>query len=228
MEKRTAVIACQMLEHEVRASMERTGLQCPVAWVEREYHDYPERLRARLQEEIDRTRDADTVLLAFSQCGNGTVGLEARHGQLIIPRFADCIHMFRSDAPGNPGDVDIRTLYLSPGFLERREGLFREYDRCAARYGPEKARRVCRMMVQHYRTASMMDTGAVPPEPFLPAAEELAELLGLECGRCTGTIRVFDKLFSGQWDEEFVCVPKGERVGEGAFRVPLRETAAVR
>ena len=224
MEGRIVVIACQMLEHEVRASMERAGLDCPVVWFEREYHDYPNRLRGRLQEEIDRVRDADTVLLAFTQCGNGTVGLVARHGRLVIPKFPDCIHMFRSDRPGNPGDVDIRTLYVSPGFLERREGLFREYDRCAKRFGPQKAQEVCRMMVQHYRTVSMMDTGVVPPEPFLPVAEELADLLGLDCGRCTGTTRVFDKLFSGQWDEEFVCIPPEGTSGEDSFQPKNRRT----
>ena len=123
-----------------------------------------------------------------------------------------------------PGDVDIRTLYVSPGFLERREGLFREYDRCAKRFGPQKAQEVCRMIVQHYRTVSMMDTGVVPPEPFLPVAEELADLLGLDCGRCTGTTRVFDKIFSGQWDEEFVCIPPEGTSGEDSFQPKNRRT----
>lgn len=211
-----SVLACEMMGHEVRAAMAEAGLDCPVQWVERELHNYPARLREELQTRLDAL-ESDTVLLAFAQCGNAVAGLEARRSTLVLPRFADCVHLLRSVSPGDPGQVDMDTLYTFPGFLELRSGFFKEYDRCCLRYGPEKAQRICRMMVRHYRAVSLMDTGAVDPAPFAPTAEELAKLLGLACESCSGNYRVLTKLFSGAWDEEFVVVPRGSRLDEDVF-----------
>ena len=219
--KPVEIIACSMMEHEVRAAMKDAGLDCPVVWIERELHNFPDRLRRELQAQLDRT-EAETVLLAFAQCGNAAAGLEARHSQIVLPRFADCVHLLRSKAPGDPGEVDIYTLYMYPGFLETRSGLFKEYDCCREKHGEETAKMVCRMMVEHYQNVSLMDTGASDPSAVAPAAQELADLLGLNCTSCSGTYRVLTKLFSGQWDEEFVVVPPGGRVEDADFRPPFR------
>ena len=211
------VIACQMLEHEIRAALRDTGLTCPVTWLERELHNRPDHLREVLQEEIDKAPPGTTVLLAYAQCGNAAVGLEAHSAKLVLPRFADCVHLFRSERVGDPGQVDCRTLYLSPGFLEERSGILKDYDRYCGKWGPEKARRVCRMMVKNYRAVSLMDTHAADLEAYAPRCRDYAELLGLSLERCEGSYRVLCKLFGGQWDEEFVVVPPGGAIDMAAF-----------
>lgn len=214
----TLVIACQMLEHEVRAAMAVAGLDCPVCWVERELHNTPPKLREELQRLLDEAT-AHTVLLAFTQCGNAAAGLVARNSRLVLPRFADCVHLLLSAAPGDPGAVDMRTLYTFRGFLESRGGLWRDYDHCAARYGPEKAQRMCRLMVKHYRALSLMDTGVGDPAASESAAQALAQMLGLSYETCAGCNRVMEKLFSGVWDEEFILIPQGGVLDEGYFQV---------
>ena len=52
--KKTVVLACEMLAHEIRAALAETALDCDVIWVERELHNYPDRLRAGLQSHIDQ------------------------------------------------------------------------------------------------------------------------------------------------------------------------------
>ena len=46
--KPVEIIACSMMEHEVRAAMKDAGLDCPVVWIERELHNFPDRLRTEL------------------------------------------------------------------------------------------------------------------------------------------------------------------------------------
>ena len=212
----TAVLACEMMEPEIRAAMAEAGLDCPVVWVERELHNYPDRLRSELQSRLDEI-EADTVLLAFAQCGNAVVGLEARRARLVLPRFADCVHILRSQQPGDPGAVEMGVLYLFPGSLAQRGGLFKDYDRCCARYGPEKGLRICRLMVKNYRAVSFMDTGTADPAVCEPKACEMARLLALDYETCGGTTRVLYKLFSGQWDGEFVVIPKGGKLEDSCF-----------
>lgn len=212
----TAVLACEMMAPEIRSAMADAGLDCPVVWLERELHNYPDRLRSELQSSLDGI-EADTVLLAFTQCGNAAVGLEARRARLVLPRFADCAHLLRSQQPGSAGEVEMGVLYLFPGTLEQRGGLFKDYDRCCARYGPEKGLRVCRQLVKNYRAVSFMDTGAADPSACEAKARELAELLALDYETCGGTTRVLRKLFSGQWDGEFVVVPRGGTLEADCF-----------
>ena len=214
--EKIVVLACEMLSQEIRAAMAEAGLDCETIWVERALHDYPDRLRAELQSRIDLIQ-ADTILMAFAQCGNAPVGLEARGAQLVLPRFADCLHLFRSFQPGDPGQVDPRTLYASPGFLEERGGLLRDYDRCLARYGEKKALRMCRALVRNYRYITYLDTGTADPAAFEPLVRQRAEILDLEPTACEGTTRVLRKLFSGPWDDEFVIVPPGGRLDMSVF-----------
>ena len=47
--KNTVVIACEMVEDEVRKAMENTGADYPVIWVERGYHNEPDDLREELK-----------------------------------------------------------------------------------------------------------------------------------------------------------------------------------
>ena len=213
----TIGIACEMLEHEIRAALKETALDCPVVWLERELHNRPDHLREVLQEEIDKAEPGTTVLLAFAQCGNAAVGLRSGDAKLVLPRFADCVHLFRSERVGDPGAVDNRTLYLSPGFLEERSGILKDYDRYCAKRGPEKARRACRLMVKNYRAVSLMDTHAVGLDKYEPRCRDYADLLGLEMEYCEGSYRVLRKLFSGQWDEEFVIVPPGGCIDQEEF-----------
>lgn len=45
----TVLIACEMIEDEVRASMNRVGAEYPTIWVERGYHDVPDKLNRELK-----------------------------------------------------------------------------------------------------------------------------------------------------------------------------------
>ena len=53
-ETNTSVIACEMIEDEVKEAMRRSVVHYPVQWVERGYHNIPEKLHAILQERIAR------------------------------------------------------------------------------------------------------------------------------------------------------------------------------
>jgi len=61
--ERTVLIACSMMEDEIQKVIDQEKIHYPVIWMERGYHEKPDRLRAILQEQIDlaeeRFADAD-------------------------------------------------------------------------------------------------------------------------------------------------------------------------
>jgi hypothetical protein len=71
------IIACQMIADELNLAISRTGVDYPVIWMESRLHEHPDRLRARLQDEIDRISNVRHIVLAFGYCGNAMLGLKA-------------------------------------------------------------------------------------------------------------------------------------------------------
>ena len=94
--KDVVVIACETLRYELKAAMNETGKSPDIIWIDSEYHNDPDRLRAILQQKIDSIKDTKIILLAYGCCGNALVGIKATTANLIIPKTDDCISMVLS------------------------------------------------------------------------------------------------------------------------------------
>ncbi|MEL7610857.1 MAG: DUF1638 domain-containing protein [Bacillota bacterium] len=206
------VIACEMLEDEIREAMRQTGRDLPISWIDRGLHEYPERLREMLLTRIKEAGDVDVIMLTFALCGGALSGIYSERAKLVIPLFDDCIHMLKSPCTGNRGEVDCRTLYFTGGWLKSERFIYKDYLKCCERYGKKTAQRVYREILKNYRTFELMDTQSYALEAFLPQAETAADELKLTLETGTGSLRVLKKLFSGDWDEEFLVVQPGERI----------------
>lgn len=206
------IVACEMMEDEIKKAMYDMGLESEVVWLERGLHNCPERLRAACQAEIDRIPADETVLMAFSQCGNATVGLRCSCAKLIIPKFSDCVRIVLSHSQGCFNEADLRTLYTSKGWMDSEHSMRADYQISLQKYGEKKTRQIFALMLEQYRCFCLMDTGAYDLSLYEPEARETAALFGLRYETCRGCLRVYEKLFSGQWDEEFVVKESGETV----------------
>jgi hypothetical protein len=223
--KGDVILACSMLEDEVTLAMEKTGCRLPVVWLERGLHEWPDRLREELCRQLERLAGADTVLLTFSLCGNALLGLGSPGSRLVLPRFHDCIWMCRSLAEDQPARADPRGLYLTRGWLRGEHSLARSFRRDCRTYGRKEARSLYRdMILKHYRSLVMLDTGAYPREETLAEIRRMGKTFGLAVRDCPGSTRILEKLFSGRWDREFCVIPPGEHIRQELFSM-LEESA---
>ena len=206
------VIGCEMMADEIRMAMKNTELVADVIWLERGLHNSPEKLGEALQREIDKIPQEETVVLAFAQCGNGTVGLKCNCEQLIIPKFSDCIHLIMSNEYGSYDQVDSRTFYNSKGWMDSDCTMKADYERAVKQYGQECATEIYGAMLQNYKCFCLMDTGAYDMAEQEEKARETAELFHLEYKRCKASLRIYEKLFNKEWDDEFVVKKQGEIV----------------
>ncbi len=199
------IVACEMIRDEVLTAMSQTGCTDPVEWVDDTLHLYPAKLRVGLQVVIDRV-DAPTVdhlLFAFGYCGNAFVGLRSGSATVVLPRVNDCTEMLTCNLPQRP----VGSYFLTRGWMDSDKALAGEYDHYVRRYGEKRAQRIMNVLLAHYTSMTLVDTGAYDVEALRGRAQALADRLGLTLQVLPGTIQTLTRLFSAQWDDGFVIVP---------------------
>ena len=209
----TIIVACQTIRDEVNLAITETGVNYPVLWIESGLHNFPDRLGQKIQVEINKIENVETILLAFGYCGNSLLGINSSRAQLIIPRVDDCISLLLGSYERRQTlDKEVGTYFLTNGWLENEQNLLSEYERCVKRYGKDKALRVMKMMLNNYHRLMVIDTQAYQSEGILIKTKEFADALGLSHEKIEGSLRLVKKLLLGPWDEEFAIIQAGEEV----------------
>lgn len=206
-------MACQTLRDELSLAIKETGVDFPVIYVESGLHNTPELLQKRIQEEINRIDNVDVILMVFGYCGNSVLGIRSDKAKLVIPRVEDCIPLlFGSCEARKNKSKEMGTYFLTKGWLDYEKNLLWEYDRCVERYGPQKAFKLMKIMLGHYKRFMLIDTGAYSVESVLPRTQDFAAKLNMRHEVAPGSLRLFHKLLLGQWDEEFLVLEPGQTI----------------
>jgi hypothetical protein len=210
----TLIIACNTIRNELEKVAEETKCPYDFVWIESGLHQAPDSLRKRLQEELDRTGGANTVLLAFGCCNNAVVGLKTGDYQLIIPRVDDCITLLL-------GSIEDRERccrqggvhFLTKGWLEDESNVWTQYQSVLANYGKRRTDLVFRNKLAGYKSLGIIDTGAYDLQGIMPDVTEIAGVLNLELLVVKGTDDYLRRLLSGPRDDvNFATIPPGATI----------------
>jgi hypothetical protein len=188
-----------VLRNEIEAVVERDGRDLQVDYVDGALHDYPDRMRAALQERIDAAPGDCDICLSCARCSNGTVGLRGGEHRLILPAADDCISLllgsrarYLEEHGSQPG-----TYYYTRGWIDFIDDPYKEYLQIIPKYGEEKAAYVARLIMEY------LDT--------------VCRFYDLPLERLTGSLRFLEKLVSGPYDDEFIVVEAGDVLDESRF-----------
>lgn len=209
----TVILACQTIKREVHLAIKETGVDYPVILIDSGLHNYPDKLRETIQTQLNKIENVDSILMAFGYCGNGLMGIKSPQARVIVPRADDCITLLL-------GSNDVRkkisreagTYFLTQGWLEYERNLITEYEMCVEKYGLDRAKRVMKIMLSHYRRLMVIDTRAYPLEDILQTTAGFAEKMGMCHEKYTGSMRFLKKLLTGPWDEEFIILEPGQEL----------------
>lgn len=218
------LIACSMMEDEVREALRACSTEPRVVWVDRGFHEKPEVLRVKLQECIDEAEDAgaSAVLLAFGLCGNGAVGLQTRRAILAMPRFDDCVNlMLCTGARTCRGFAEAGVLYLTRGWAQDATLITGQRDLYVQKYGPRRAKRLMQGMYGSYKAVSLIDDGCYRLEDICSYAQECANTLELPVRVDPGSNLVLRKLLCGPWDDDILALPPQTPIRQEDFDFPL-------
>jgi len=207
---RTVAIACRTIEDELNAVYNTLAAPFPIVWVESGLHNFPSQLKERIQQEIDKISDAENILLLFGYCGNSIEGLVASQARLVVPKVEDCISLLLG---GNQIRLALSretpAFYLTEGWLRYEKNIYWEYQKCLEKYGEDRSLRIFRAMFAHYSNLNFIDTGSYDLELVMSRTAELASKLNLKQGIVPGTLKLINKAFLEEWDEDFLLVPPG-------------------
>jgi hypothetical protein len=207
----TAIICCKTIDAELKLAMTEAECDYPIIFIESGLHNYPEKLRARLQEALDNAEAYDRILLAFGTCGNSVVGLRTGRFDLVLPLVDDCITLLL-------GSSDMkrqheRTYFLTKGWLDGEQNIWWEYQYAMKKYGEETGKSIYSTILSNYRYLGILNTGAYDIAEIGSLTEEIAAELGLEHKILPATTRYLSKLITGPWsEEEFLIIPPESKI----------------
>ena len=222
----TAVIACRVIEEELRHL--GAGLPHILAFefFEVGLHDRPNQLRTQLQAGIARCEanpEVSVILLGYGLCGTATVGLSPRRCTLVLPRAHDCVTLFLGSKEKYAACVSREpgTYWYCPGWNrsgrspgpDREAALRKEYSE---KFGAEEADYLIeteRTTLAQYTTAAYTSLGMPGDDDQRRYAERCARSLGWRFRHCPGDASLLRDLLSGPWSEDrFLVVRPGQAI----------------
>lgn len=186
---------------------------------------------------VDRDAGYEAILLGYGRCNDGLAGVQARDIPLVLPRAHDCITLFFGSRTAyseyfneHPG-----TYYMTTGWSERDDfeegkyaqpaygqmgvmgklGLTESYEELVAKHGKENAGYIISTLgdsMKNYSHMLYLKMGVCDETPFIRAAREFAAGKGWDFKLQDGDLSLMQKLFMGEWDDDFLIVPSGRKI----------------
>lgn len=223
-QNKRVVIACRMIEFELEQARDSAG-EVEIRYLDEELHRTPQKLRSGIQEQIRRCEAPDVdIVLGYGRCSDGSVGVSAGQGRLILPRCDDCIGLFFETAAAYARELKERPgrFYLPPGWLSRRRDPLGIVENVyTPRVGRETAEWSMQEELKHYTHMALIDTGGPIPQAFREIARENARFFGKRYIEIEGSTRVFRELLGGIGPKGGLAVlgPR-QPVGASTFETP--------
>lgn len=183
-------------------------------------HNNPDKLRERLQEEIDAVPAGHTILLGYGLCGSGLDGLRVGDHRVVVPRVHDCIAIFLGsrEAQEAQSAQEAGTYYLTKGWLDATDhGPWAEYERLVERYGAERGSEIARLAFANYTRLALINTGHYDIEKYRDMSRQLADRYHLRFEELPGSNALVRALAGCDWDDRFLVFEPGDTIATGCF-----------
>jgi hypothetical protein len=216
-----AVIACAVLEDEVRHLIADLPHVCELIVLPQGLHNEPPRLQRELQAAVERAEarpEAEVIALVYGLCSRGVENLRHPRCPLVIARAHDCVTLFLGSKERyaaylreHPG-----TYWYTPGWIkssvppgpDRTAFLRRDY---AGKFDPEEVEYLMDMEQQgiaNYDRAAYVDLGIGKTRHDEIYTRYCASCLGWTFDQVPGDVSLLRDLLAGSWDDNrFLIVP---------------------
>lgn len=234
-------IGCEIVYREACYLAATSPHRIDVEFLRKGLHDLETAdMLAKVQATIDAVDPAlgyEAILLGYARCNDGLVGVTARDIPLVIPRAHDCITFFFGSrgAYSRYFDDHPGTYYMTTGWAERNTfgdagysrpaygkqgvmgklGLAEPYEDMVAKYGKENADFIMETMGdwrKNYSNMLYLTMDVCDEKPYIDAAKAEAAKYNWQFEQRPGEWSLLKKLFSGEWNDDFLIVQPGQKI----------------
>lgn len=216
-----AVIACNVLETEVRHLAAEYQHIRSLKFMPQGLHNAPVRLQRELQAAVEQAEAdpaVEAIALVYGLCSRGVENLRHHRCPLVIARAHDCVTLFLGDKDRyatylreHPG-----TYWYSPGWIkshappgpDRTARLRREF---AEKFDADDVEYLMEMEAQwiaKYDRATYVGLGMGETQKDMDYTKKCAACLGWNYDQVKGDPALLRALLAREWDERrFLVVP---------------------
>ncbi|MDY0028238.1 MAG: DUF1638 domain-containing protein, partial [Candidatus Humimicrobiaceae bacterium] len=110
------LIVCDVIYDELKNKLTE---EWDIASFEKSLHEHSDKLREKLQNEINKSQNYDIIVLGYGLCGNGTLGLVSPKVPIVIPKVDDCITLLLGSTEERKKQLKIEpgTYFLTRGYI---------------------------------------------------------------------------------------------------------------
>lgn len=215
--KKIKFISCEVILDEIK---DRVPDGWEVISLEKRLHEHSDKLRDKLQKEIDDSKGFDIIFLGYGLCGKSIDGLMSKDSIIIIPKCDDCISMllgsveeYKEQFRAEPG-----TYYLTRGYIGEAEDMLTVgFSEIRDKYDEKTWKWIMKEMLKNYNRLAYINTGNYDPIKWREMARDEAEKLDLRFEEIKSSGKFFQKIIEGDWDEGFIKVEPGQKVTAEMF-----------
>ena len=182
----------------------------------------------------------DAILLGYARCNDGLVGVTARDVPLVIPKAHDCITLFfgsrgayqtyfdehpgtyyetsgwmeHADTQGEDGHYNSRPAYGQEGVMASL-GLTDSYEELVEKHGQENADYIIETLggwEKAYSRLLYLTMGITDESACIAQGQQRCEQNHWQFEQREGSLTLLEKLFEGDWDDDFVIVQPGQTI----------------
>lgn len=237
-------IVCDVMKNELERFKDKEKSNMDYVFMEQHLHDTPEKMKARLQEEIDKVgEEYQDIILIYGLCSNGVVDLRSEKHNIIIPRVHDCISLFLGSRERYIEEFkkDLAAYYLCKGWIEYGSDPYRGYliwtdqedkipkewfgkkERYGQKYDEQMARFLFVELLKNYKRVVLIDNDDLE-KMHRDYAEDMVKFMSevleteIELIEIKGSSRLLEMLVKRQWDnDEVITIKPGEKILQEDF-----------
>jgi hypothetical protein len=208
--KRRKLISCKSLIHVLEPLV---GPETEVRVLEIAQHLVPEKLRARLMEEVAAIEEEGVhILFGYGLCGRALEGVVSAKSTLVLPRVDDCVGALLGSRSRHQELLKERSgcYFLEQHWLETELNIFVQATKGLERIPPEKRGKIVELALKHYTALALLDSGDTVPGTEARCLE-YADRYALEFLRLRTELGLLSRLITGPWcEDEFIVCPPGQ------------------
>ncbi|MDD3818746.1 MAG: DUF1638 domain-containing protein [Actinomycetota bacterium] len=211
------LIVCDVIYDELKNKLTE---EWDVTNFEKSLHEHSDKLREKLQEEINKSQNYDIIVLGYGLCGNGTLGLVSPKVPIVVPKVDDCITLLLGSTAERKKQLKIEpgTYFLTRGYIgETGDFILPGVSEIKNKFDEDTLQWVVKEMLKNYRKIAFIDTGNYNSTEYKEKARKEAIKLGLKFEEIKGSNNILDKIINKNWNGQFIIIRPGVRITSDMF-----------